>query len=440
MPDRLKKPKVVPIPTYAVEFERACRHRERATGKSPTVTHTTRRSGAVCKWTLRVWALIFAIAWPLQSWAADSDENVLATFNVARRGDALLVPVVLDGQSYQFLIDTGCTASAVDESLKHLLETTPRTVRAGGNARARVYRFIGTLGGHAALQVTSEAICVDLSRLSEAFGHKIDGILGMSILKSHIIQVDCDSGTLAFLRAVPKTAREALPLSYDRLERPIVHIELEPGEPVSFMVDTGLVGGAALVFRRFRFNGLVESGRVIPVGAPILEISLFKENRFQMGRLDHVVIGPFRHERIRVSEGTDNAVGLNLLSRYIATLDFPHDRLFLRQQEQSNATDEFYDTGITIIRTAGETIVAEVGPDSAAEAAGVEAGDRITMVNGKSASAGTLFELRGVLAGSEREVGLEIAGKKGTREITVRPRDNSVSKIRPTSRNLQEKD
>src|ERR1700722_574523 len=42
-------------------------------------------------------------------------------FTVATDGEPLIVPVTINGNQYSFIVDTGCTCTIFDNSLRHLM-------------------------------------------------------------------------------------------------------------------------------------------------------------------------------------------------------------------------------------------------------------------------------------------------------------------------------
>ena len=55
------------------------------------------------------------------AWAPPTDTNpVLESFDAFNDGDVLLLPIELDGQRYQFVLDTGASTSMYDASLSGL--------------------------------------------------------------------------------------------------------------------------------------------------------------------------------------------------------------------------------------------------------------------------------------------------------------------------------
>jgi hypothetical protein len=363
--------------------------------------------------------LTWATALPCRVGAAEPDENVVETFDVARHGDVLLVPVELGNRQFQFVVDTGCTWCVVDSELESLLEPTADTAGINGRSGNRLYRLRDASVGKSRLPLTGKALCFDLSQFREATGYDICGIVGMSFLKSRVIHIDFDAGELAILKKTPPTAGSDFRLSYSSTQMPVVFVEIEPGKPIAFTIDTGKAG-SALALRLFGFDRLAANGRLEPIGRPGLYATFEGNVTMREGRLKCFRLGKFEHEDISVSEDRENLIGLGLLSRYVVTLDFPNDRLHLKPGKRCQERDQFGSCGIPIGRIEDKTRIKEVGDGSVGDKAGLKAGDEILRIDGRDAASLTMFEMRKILITGGRRVRLEVEGPDGRREVELR--------------------
>jgi C-terminal processing protease CtpA/Prc len=87
-------------------------------------------------------------------------------------------------------------------------------------------------------------------------------------------------------------------------------------------------------------------------------------------------------------------LGLQLLSRYIATFDFPNDRLYLENGRRFDEPERFGWCGMALFRTGGTIRVKEILPDSPADAVALKVGDEILQIDEQAASSMSLFEIR----------------------------------------------
>jgi hypothetical protein len=362
--------------------------------------------------------LICATASPTNLCAAEPDDNVVETFDVARHGDCLLVPVALGDRQFQFGVDTGSTFSCIDTELESRLDPVPGFANINGQGGHKRYLLREASVGKSRLPLTGKAVCADLSRFREATGYDIRGILGMNFLKSRVVQIDFDAGRLSILKMATSSAGTGFRLFYDKLDRPMLNLDITDGETIAIMVDTGM--NAGLVLRSFRFDDLVESGRLEPIGPPALSATFEGNVNSREGRLDKFRLGDFTHERIMAGEGPQNRIGLGLLSRYVVTFDFPNDRLYLKPGKRFAKPDQFGWCGMPSGRIDGITRIKEVREGSAADKAGLKAGDEILRVDGKDAASLSMFEMGAILETGGRRVRLDVEGPDGRREVDIR--------------------
>ena len=124
---------------------------------------------------------------------------------MSRDGDALLVPVRLNGKDRWFMIDTGAYSTAlVDVSVplgKSRESVSFRT--AGGMTKAGVYDMPDATVGGLPLGVVT-VLGADLKSIREVFGLPVEGLIGMDFLSRHIVHIDFDRGKLLLLKAVPR--------------------------------------------------------------------------------------------------------------------------------------------------------------------------------------------------------------------------------------------
>lgn len=351
--------------------------------------------------------------------AAETDNNVIETFEVARHGDCLLVPVELGDRQFQFMVDTGATFSIVDTELESRLDPVPGFAKINGQGGHKRYLLRDASVGKSRMPLTGRAVCIDLSRFREASGYDIRGVLGMSFLKSRVVHIDFDAGKLSILKSAPSAAGTDFPLLYNNLDLPQLDVDIPDGQTIAFMVDTGMAG-RGLMLRSFRFDDLVENGRLEVIGPPALQATFEGNVMRREGRINKFSLGNCTHERIMVGEGPQNRIGLRLLSRYVVTFNFPNDRMYLKRGKRFAEPDQFGWCGMPFGRIDGKTRIKEVRKDSAADAAGLKAGDEILRVDGKDASSMSLFEMHNILKTGGRRVRLEVDGPAGRREVVIR--------------------
>ena len=350
--------------------------------------------------------------------AADRDDIVIATFDVARNGDVLLLPIAIGDRQYQFMVDTADAHTWVDVTLQSQLESVEKTSSIGGKAYP-AYRFAATLDGESHVPVTDdEAACKDFSRIRAVYGHDIRGGLGMNLLKRHVIQVDFDARRLSLLKAVSEADGREFRLIYNKRDQPMLDIELDEGETTAFVVSSASSRGC-ISLNRFRTDNLIEKGRFESRAPPSWFWTGETDKLNRRGRLDRFSLGEFQHEQVTVREASENTIGLSLLSRYVVTFDFPHSRLYLKKGKRFAEPHRCDLSGLELIKVDGETRIEDVRPQTPADAVGLQAKDQILNVDGKNASSLSLFELRSLLMQEGARVKLVVTGSPGRRQVEM---------------------
>jgi len=155
---------------------------------------------------------------------------------------------------------------------------------------------------------------------------------------------------------------------------------------------------------------------------PLVRAWFDPEYRAQVLRFGEwmVITNQFYHDKDRAGfkDLTDQALigmttTLDNYSRFMSAEDFAKYR--------SDVENNYSGTGFHSWRLEGSQIVARVNPDGPAHRAGLEAGDRVTKINGESASEWTDQEFNQRMRGpAGTEVTLHVNGPRGERQLTLR--------------------
>jgi len=225
-----------------------------------------------------------------------------------------------------FSVDTGSPITVLDDSLKSKLGKPAGTmpVDFAGSKRqpAGVYAAPKLFLGDFPLFTTNDYVfCTPLKK---KFKQHFQGILGMDCLADYCIQLDFVAGKMRFLNS-GKTNTEAWGKMYpltlaksgpqNQFIQPLIHQAGFFGNNTNLLIDTGC-----------HADGLVnqsETGAVI--GSWLL--SFIGCGRFHSGVWDgekysHIEVAPVDHV---------NVLGLRFLARHLVTLDFPNQKMYLKQ-------------------------------------------------------------------------------------------------------------
>ncbi len=223
------------------------------------------------------------------------------------------------------MVDTGSPITILDDSLKSKLgkQAGSMPVSFVGHKQQPVGIYAAPklfLGSVPLLTTNDYVACTSLKKFKKEF----QGILGMDCLQDYCIQLDFTAGKMRFLGSVETNTAawgKMYPLTFpgsgpqNPFIRPVIHQAGFFGNNTNLLIDTGC-----------HVDGLVDrgqSGKVI--GAWLL--SFLGCGRFHSGVWDgepysHIKVAPVDHA---------NVLGLRFLARHLVTLDFPNQRMYLKQ-------------------------------------------------------------------------------------------------------------
>lgn len=267
-------------------------------------------------------------------------------------------------------------------------------------------------------------------------GIRVDGMVGFELFRRLTVRIDYEHRTLTFTDPARFSSRGAgtpIPfVFYDHL--PYVRGRIDE-LPASFDIDTGSrseldVTSPAVVRDRLheRYPRGVRAVTGWGVGGPA---------HSYVARLHSVSVGPvmvdgpvadFSEDRggSFSDPNYDANVGSGFLKRFVVTLDYGHQMMYLRRIEPTPVdTGDFDRSGMWINAAPNGYVITSVSRGSPADEAGLSVGEVIVRLDGRPAVADRLSDARRLLrmrpAGSE--VPIVVEGKTGARRITVTLRD-----------------
>lgn len=274
---------------------------------------------------------------------ATQKDNVLAEFDVGAQSDLLIVPVTIDGREYPFVLDTGSTFCVVDATLHPLLQKTGRRATINGDAGFELYRLPQCRLGPIQIPAGTEAVSVDLLWLRVVSWRDIRGVLGMNVLKEHVVRIDNASGSVQFLRHCFGFADAEFSIFFNDAGLPYIQTKFLSGKSARFVVDSGWAGGGALQAKTF--DRLVKCGSLTAsrLGVHLKFEGFGIERRASMKWPQVARFSPRHRSFSRADWG--NILGLGFLSAYDVTFDFPNEILQLqRGQLLAELTPESHET------------------------------------------------------------------------------------------------
>jgi hypothetical protein len=351
------------------------------------------------------------------------NQDVIEEFRFDPNCGLLTVPVTLEGRTFTFALDTSSVYSIFDVSLRSLLGKPRRSASIfseflGGMGRGEVFVAPKAFVGRLPIEDLGVVECADLSQAKEICGRPIDGLIGCSWLKHRVVQIDFEAGVIRFLRSAGKEHTSAIRITHPSvlflsLPDPAVEVELPGENRVLFEIDTSPRGDHGtlendLFDRLTRTHHLALLGRTLPEAVGAKDATAY-------GELDRVTLGTIHDRDLTFSRGRANRLGLRYWSRFVVTIDFPHDKLYLRSGRRLTAVEPRDVSGLHLRRMGDVTRVEFIDDGSPAQRAGIERNDNLVSVDGNAAAAADLVELR-----------RKLSKPSGSVKLTVSRRDRCI--------------
>jgi hypothetical protein len=267
---------------------------------------------------------------------------VLERFSVARGGSLLIVPIRLGGKEHPFVVDTGASRTTFDISLPLGEPRGQVEFETGGEyVIHRTFDSPDARLGELPLRLPAPVPAMDLARFRKGSAQPFEGLLGMDVLRRHVVHVDFDRGELLILKSVPPGAGESVPIVWAPDDQPEVVANVAAEEQLRFLIDTGSsLPHSASVSAPF-LRRLVGRGAFREVGSA-RALTPSGQTRRRLCQGDYLQLGEFRIDGPVVDELPQrlvNLLGLRFWSRFVVTFDFPGDRVYLRSGENFRRED-----------------------------------------------------------------------------------------------------
>jgi len=245
----------------------------------------------------------------------------------------------------------------------------------------------------------------------------------VNFLKDWIITIDFDKGHLDILS--PETTAtsdwgEGMPFVWDANGLMCILATVGKDVCIPFRIDTGYANTGML--DATLLSRLVSSSEARVTGDE-KALNLSGTHCSSVVRLSHLSLGSYRHENLRFTSGELNILGLNYLSRYRVTIDFPNGRLYLAKGKRFADPDRGDNCGLRYLFRAGGLQVESVDERSPARAADVRAKDVIVKLNGKPVSERKPSEIGRLLTKEGKTVQMTVKRDGKLMEMTLTPKE-----------------
>ena len=370
---------------------------------------------------------------PLRAVESRYQSGIRESFKFDPDDGPILVPVRVAGRDYPFILDTGCTASVFDTSLKpHLGKRVGSAKMETPNASMRMETYSRSHVTVGSLPLNGDSVeCHDFTLMREGVGCGLFGVLGLDFLNEWIVAIDFDQGRLDILSPTTQPERdwgECIRVTFKSHETRYIPGTLSKSIRTTFLaVDTGDMGSGML--NGSLFSQLVTSGdmRAISQTKTISADGVWAEN---VGRILRFRVRTFESPDLRFTKShrndvDGNALGLGYLRRFHVILDFPHERIFLKKGKHFAERDHGAMCGMCLLFKKNGILVDSVDKNCPAETAGVRAKDLIVAMCGKPVSEMKPSAINRLLRteGESITMTLDRSGKKVEATFTLKELD-----------------
>jgi hypothetical protein len=339
---------------------------------------------------------------PFGSSSADSlpAERVVAELEMHPSKDGIFAPIRIDGQDYLFLLDTGANLTVLDARFRPLLGAPigrRRIATPEGGQPIAGYAPIDLRLGGLDVNDGSPYLIGDFEPARQVTGIPFYGIVGIGFMRRFAWDLDFDAGKvriLSGLRAPPLGFSAVVPIAW---RRGLPEIPASAGGLTApYVLDTGQSGAGTLlppVYARLKALG------AFATELTDFSLSLGGVGAVRFGCLHALGIGGLNFEGYCLRQAAANSLGMKLLKRTRALIDFPGKRLYLKKRERIDRPLARDKSGLRLAQRDGRVRVLAVFARSPAARAGIEVGDELVSVNDRPVKSMQLWALKDLLRG-----------------------------------------
>jgi hypothetical protein len=324
-------------------------------------------------------------------------------------GKNIFIPARINGHETKVLLVTGLPVSDIDNtfaaSIGLRLESTSRSSSPAERRPAKLVNGLTIRIGNLTLRNTSASV-VSLTALSDHIGHALPFMLGDDAFNGLAVDIDFAHHRIAFSDPAHQIKPEgAIEVPLTRIEdTPLVPVSIEGAAPAEFEMGIGNAGDILVYQSYYEPHKLLQgrrlskrlgigSGGIVPEPTGVLkraEFAGFTFTDMPAAFVPSSVAGT----RSDVIAGD---LGLPVLARFRLIIDYPHGRLYAIP-DSSVLHDPFAKDrlGLWLNRKDADVVVEFVAPDSPSWGAGLKIGDKVALIDGKTARALSETDLAGL--------------------------------------------
>jgi len=287
--------------------------------------------------------LITAVVFTLAPALADQPRTV----GLEMQGNVVFVKASIgNSATLDMALDTGTVYSTLDEAIakKLGLDLSTKAQSSGMKGMQEISILKDQTLRFCGLEINEPLmVSYPLEFLSKRIGRRVDGIIGVELLKKHVVEIDYPGRQVRAYS--PETFAytgpgEAVPITYDSRHLPLVKGWVTPygKQPIQvrFQVDSGGAAAHAMFWKSFiEKHDLASGAREMKE----VQVTAFTGTKTQQqGRVEAIRIGKVVVHDPEVGfndyQGGDPTVcdsnlGSGFLKKFKVIFDLPHDRMIL---------------------------------------------------------------------------------------------------------------
>ncbi|MDH7445239.1 aspartyl protease family protein [Aquimarina sp. 2201CG14-23] len=333
-------------------------------------------------------------------------------------------------ESLNFVFDTGASTGVLDSAVaKRLGVTSNYSQVAQGANGSETYNIalnqtirVGSLALN-----NSNLVLVDLQKLSERSGRKIEGIIGYDILKQYSTRFDFENNMITLYDKDEEITGlddyVQIPLKFDGIPIPQIDLTftLRDGSTRTgnFLFDSG--ANMTLLFNTpyaLKNDLKNKSGKTVIGKAR----GLNKSTTYTKGTIEKLRFNGFEFDDLPVdiSEGKEGVSGSNkyagilgaqIINRFDMVLDYKNKLLFVKPNSKFDTAFDFPMSGLGIEKVDDKILVSYVLKDSQAYQKGIREGDELINVDNYDGNELNIW--RKYLKEEQKEVKIKVKDTSG---------------------------
>jgi hypothetical protein len=315
-------------------------------------------------------------------------------------GGVILLRATLDNHkdSLNFIFDTGSGGISLDSNTAvefNLLSVhSDKTIRGIGGIRPVDFAMHHTLHLPGITADSLDFHINNYSLLDGIYGIKIDGIIGYSLLRRYIIQIDYDSQTLKFFSpGAFKYNRGGTLLHPAFNSLPIQSADIKELRDIRhrFYLDTG--GGLCLLLSK----DFTLDSTIFPKKKKMVETvaeGLGGKKAMQITTIKEMKLGPYKFKKVPTYIFDDEynvtsypslggLIGADLLRHFNITLNYPKAEIHILPNSHFHDPFDYSYTGMELYIDEGKVLIGDVMKNSPAEKAGLKSDDEVFSIDGR---------------------------------------------------------